>query len=65
VLWQGTENEHDYHDGPVLDFAAAILEKRQPRTDLKRALVLQKIFDAVYESSSTGVLALITPSPGK
>ncbi len=65
VLWQGTENELDYHEGPVLDFAAAILEKRQPRTDLGRALVLQKIFDAVYESSASGKLAVITPPPGK
>jgi predicted dehydrogenase len=65
VLWQGTEDEHDYHKGPVLDFAAAILEKRPPRTDLRKALVLQKIFDAVYESSASGKLAVITPPRGR
>ena len=65
VLWQGTENDQDYHKGPVLDFAGAILEKREPRTNLRRALVLQKIFDAVYESSASGKLAVIKPPRGR
>jgi predicted dehydrogenase len=42
------------HLMPVRDFAAAIREKRAPQTDLCKALVIQKIFDAVYRSARTG-----------
>jgi predicted dehydrogenase len=59
VLWEGEERETDYHHGPVHDFADAILENRPPRTDLSKALVLQRIFDAIYESSESGRLAEI------
>ena len=57
LLWEGEENEKEYHHGPLVDFAGAILEGREPRTDLEKALVLQKIFDGIYESSRTGKLA--------
>jgi predicted dehydrogenase len=59
LLWEGMENEKEYHHGPVEDFAGAILEKRAPHTDLSRALVIQKIFDGIYESSRTGKAARI------
>jgi predicted dehydrogenase len=59
LLWEGTENEKEYHHGPAEDFAGAILEKRIPHTDLNRALVIQKIFDGIYESSRTGKAAKI------
>jgi len=38
----------------VHDFAAAILEKRQPEGTLEQALLVQKLIDAVYRSSDTG-----------
>jgi predicted dehydrogenase len=63
LLWEGEEHETDYHHGPVHDFAQAIVEKHEPRTSLARALVLQGIFDAVYESSETGRLAAIRTAP--
>ena len=42
------------HQMPVRDFAAAIREGHPPQTDLRKALVIQKIFDAVYRSARTG-----------
>ncbi len=59
VLWEGEEKEADYHHGPVQDFADSILENRPPHTDLARALVIQRIFDAIYESAESGRLAEI------
>lgn len=59
LLWQGTESETDYHHGPVQDFAEAVLDGRPPRTDLRKALVIQRLFDAIYESADTGELARI------
>ncbi|MBI1337182.1 MAG: hypothetical protein GC164_09495 [Phycisphaera sp.] len=40
---------------PVRDFAAAIREGRPTRTSIDQAMVIQKIFDAAYESASKGV----------
>jgi predicted dehydrogenase len=54
VLWEGDEGWDVQHAGPVIDFAAAIREHRQPMTSLENALVLQKITDAVYASAATG-----------
>ena len=42
------------HEMPVRDFATAIREGRPPQTDLRKALVLQKIFDATYRSARSG-----------
>ncbi len=42
------------HQMPIRDFAAAIREGRPPRTDLRKALVIQKIFDATYRSARIG-----------
>lgn len=38
------------HDMPVRDFAAAIAEGRPPRTDLHRAMRIQRIIDAIDQS---------------
>lgn len=54
TLFQGMEDIRPVYAGPVLDFAAAIREGRQPRTSLERALVLQKLTDAIYASAATG-----------
>ena len=42
------------HSTPLSDFAAAIRENRQPSTCLEKALVVQKITDAIYASAETG-----------
>lgn len=42
------------HSTPLSDFAAAIRENRQPATSLEKALVVQKITDAIYTSAATG-----------
>jgi len=54
TLFEGTEDIQPVYAGPVVDFAAAIREGRQPRTSLERALVLQKLTDAIYASAATG-----------
>ena len=38
----------------VTDFVHAIREGREPRTSLERALVVQKLTDAIYASSESG-----------
>lgn len=54
VIWEGPESWEVIHQGPVRDFAGAILEKRPPMTGLEQALVVQQITDAIYASSETG-----------
>jgi predicted dehydrogenase len=54
VIWKGTDKLEFTHDAPVMDFAQAILENRQPLTSLEQALVMQKITDAIYKSSEEG-----------
>ena len=51
VIWQGKENAETLLAGPVRDFALAIRGKRQPRTSLENALMVQAITDAIYLSA--------------
>ena len=51
------------HQMPVRDFCAAIREARQPRTDLPKALVIQKVLDAAYASARSGRAVRIKPEP--
>ena len=48
------ETPEAQHSRPLSDFAAAIRENRQPSTSLEKALVVQKITDAIYTSADTG-----------
>ncbi len=54
VLWEGDEDGSTILQTPVLDFAAAIREGRPPRTDLRRAMTMQQITDAIYASAKSG-----------
>ena len=54
AIWEGDETHHAVRLGPMQDFVAAILEKREPKTSLEKALVVQKITDAVYASAECG-----------
>ncbi len=60
VVWQGDETWDTVHEGPVTDFAAAILDGRSPLTSLDHALVVQQITDAIYASARTGDAVKIT-----
>jgi len=40
--------------GVLADFVRAVREKREPQTNLERALVMQKITDAIYASTEKG-----------
>ena len=54
TLWEGDESRDLIRCGPLEDFALAIRDRREPRTNLARSLILQKITDAVYASADTG-----------
>ncbi|MGD9518744.1 MAG: Gfo/Idh/MocA family protein [Armatimonadota bacterium] len=54
TIWEGDDNDSVTMSGPVEDFALAILEGRSPKTTLERALVVQEISDAIYQSAETG-----------
>jgi len=54
TLWEGDEEWGTARNEPLRDFAGAILERRAPATDLKRALVVQQITDAIYASAARG-----------
>jgi predicted dehydrogenase len=53
-LWAGEDDYAGTTRGVLADFAQAVREGRRPLTDLPRALVLQQITDAVYESAEAG-----------
>jgi len=55
VIWEGDESVLTAeHDGVVFDFVDAILQKREPQTSLKNALLFARIADAIYASSASG-----------
>lgn len=47
----------------VEDFARAIREGGRPRTDLERALVMQKVTDAIYASAAAGASVEVWKGP--
>ena len=59
VIWSGKESNANVHSGPIQDFARAIREERAPQTSLERALVVQQITDAIYESADNDVAVSI------
>lgn len=59
IIWRGNENIHDIGGGPIHNFAAAILENRQPKTNLEQSLIIQKITDAIYTSAKRGMTVKI------
>jgi predicted dehydrogenase len=52
-VWQG-DDEGDVTRALHEDFARAIRGGGQPQTSLERALIMQRITDAIYESARTG-----------
>jgi predicted dehydrogenase len=54
VAWEGAEDLAGVHAGPVTDFAEAVLTGVPPRTDLAKAMLIQRITDAIYRSARTG-----------
>ncbi|MCC7494198.1 MAG: Gfo/Idh/MocA family oxidoreductase [Fimbriimonadaceae bacterium] len=53
-VWSGDDPPEVTSTGPLLDLVAAIREDREPSSSLTRALALQQITDAVYESAASG-----------
>jgi predicted dehydrogenase len=53
-LWTGDDDHSVMTLGVLTDFAQSIREGRRPATDLRRALVVQEITDAIYASAETG-----------
>ena len=54
VLWEGQESFDACNDWPIRDFADAILNKREPGTNLARIEVMQQVVDAIYASAASG-----------
>jgi len=54
VVWEGDNDQTAVHREPLVDYAMAIREGRDPLTSLERGLVLQKITDAIYQSADEG-----------
>ena len=54
VLHVSDDDWNVIHQGPVRDFADAIVQGRRPRTGLEQGLVLQQITDAIYASAESG-----------
>ena len=59
TVWQGEEDYGSAHSGPVTDFAAAIRDRRPPKTGLRQALVMQQITDAIYASGNANAVVTI------
>lgn len=55
VVSQGEDDRDVLSSGALQDYAAAIRERRQPRTGLEQALIVQKTSDAIYASAEQGV----------
>ncbi|MBS3761668.1 MAG: Gfo/Idh/MocA family oxidoreductase [Planctomycetes bacterium] len=67
VPGKGVESETLWEEGDgggsgnvVNDFVRAIREEREPKTDIKRALLMQKITDAIYGSAESGQCVTIS-----
>lgn len=54
VLWEGDEDASVVMTGPLTDLAEAILEGREPMTSLEKALIIQRLSDAIYRSAEAG-----------
>ena len=58
TVWE--EGQGDPKDNVVNDFVRAIREGGQPKTSLERALVMQKITDAIYASAESGASVAVS-----
>jgi len=54
TLCAANEDHSKVHGGPINDLAGAIREQRPAQTSLERALVIQRITDAIYASATQG-----------
>ena len=55
ILCDANEDHLKVHAGPINDIARAIRDRTPPRTSLERALVIQRITDAIYTSADRGI----------
>jgi len=53
-IWRGDDTWQDAQGFVMRDFIESVVEGREPSTTLEKALVIQRIFDAVYRSAETG-----------
>lgn len=69
VLWEGDEASQTLeHDGVVIDFVAAIEQRRAPRTTLEDARLVARVTDAIYRSADSGApvsFAELNPAGGR
>ena len=53
-IWRGSETWDMMQGFIIEDFLQAVAEGRESQTSLEKALVVQKIFDAIYQSAAEG-----------
>lgn len=54
VIWEGDEDWEMIFERQLINFAKAIRKEEEIKTDLQKALIIQKITDAIYKSSEKG-----------
>jgi len=59
-IWRGDDRWADMQGFVLMDFVEAIVQGRQPQTPLEKALVVQKITDAIYQSAEKGAAVEIS-----
>jgi len=55
IIWEGSENWEMIFERQLINFAKAIRGEEEIKTDLNKALIIQKITDGIYKSSEKGV----------
>jgi predicted dehydrogenase len=63
ILWSGQTPGMDHHYGPISDFLRAIQTGARPKTDLRRAFIVQSIIDSIYQSALCGSSVPIPQPP--
>jgi predicted dehydrogenase len=54
IIWEGNEDWEMIFERQLLNFAKAIRKEEELKTDLNKALIIQKITDGIYISSEKG-----------
>jgi predicted dehydrogenase len=60
VVWEGSDAGDIILNAPVRDFADAILDGREPATNLERSLQLMRLTDAIYASAACHAPVTVT-----
>ena len=60
TLWTAGKDDSVLDGNPTEDFIAALRDRRPPMTDVKQAMVITKITDAIFASAESGACVSLT-----